>query len=226
MTRKTVANLIGRKKSTPKWIAIGIDISMSSIAGAAIGYDATLRQIKGPVWSMLRWPSNYDYLLRVKEAAEAEKFLLDRLMPGLKFFVSSVSDVYIALEEPWPMGIVKRAQSGWLKQQAQISGAFLGGLVRYGYQNVFEINYQSWLNVIRKQTGQTIPANKESKWKVKQWAIEHYGMPDLPDLIQHGKLGKIPRPEGSKAKAVQPEDVYDALGIMEYMRIECEAQLQ
>ena len=97
--------------------------------------------------------------------------------------------------------------------------------MRDGYTNLWEINYQTWLGVIRAETGQTLPSSKETKWKVKTWAIEAFGVPNYPDLIQHHKLGKIPRPEGSKAKAVQPEDVYDALGIMAWMRATVEEQL-
>jgi hypothetical protein len=223
MARKSIAQLAGRSKSKPAWIACGVDISMSSIAVAAIGYDATLKKLRGPSLHTLRWQSEHDYLDRLKQAARAENLIQDAVS-GLKFFVSSADDIFIAVEEPWPMGLVKRAQSAYIKQQAQMSGAFLGGLMRYGYSNVFEINYQTWLNVVRAELDETIPNNKEAKWKVKRWAIEAFGVPDFPDLIQ-SKHGKIPRPEKSVAKAVQPEDIYDALGIMEWMRVEAEEQL-
>lgn len=224
MARKTIGNLAARKRSTPKWIACGCDVSMSSIAVCAIGWDATLKKIRGPSTHTLRWTSETPYLQRLEEAANAAN-LIQSAMSGLGFFVASPDDIYIAVEEPWPMGLVKRAQSQYIKQQAQVSGAFLGGLMKYGYQNLWEVNYQTWLNVIREELDRKLPSSKETKWVVKQWAIDAFGLPDLPDLIQHGKLGKIPRPEKSKAKAVQPEDIYDAAGIMEWMRIECEAQL-
>lgn len=224
MARKKRSDLVGRKNDNPKWIAVGVDVSMSSIAVAAMGWDATLKQMRGPSTHTLRWPSSYPYLDRLREAARPAN-LIDEALSGLGFWTQSRDDIYVAVEEPWPMGLIKRAASQYVKQQAQVSGALLGGLMRDGFTNLWEINYQTWLNVIRAETGLTMPSNKETKWKVKEWAIEAFGVPDLPDLIQHGKLGKIPRPEGSKAKAVQPEDIYDALGIMEYMRVYVEDQL-
>ena len=61
----------------------------------------------------------------------------------------------------------------------------------------------------------------EGKWDVKDWAIGAYGLPDLPDLVSGKNGGKIPRPEtgfGAKAKAVQPNDIYDAAAVMAYMQ--------
>jgi hypothetical protein len=223
MARKKLAGLVGRKKVNPKWIVVGCDTSMSSIAVAAMGWDATLKQMRGPSLYTHRWASDYDYLLRLKEVSQAE-ILIETAVSGLGFWTTSVDDIYIAVEEPFPLGYVKKAQSGWIKQQAQVSGALLGGLSRYGYTNLYEINWQTWLNVVRAETGLTIASNKEAKWKVKEWAIEAFGVPDFPDLIQ-SKHGKIPRPEGSKAKAVQPEDIYDALGVMSWMRYHVEEQL-
>ena len=63
------------------------------------------------------------------------------------------------------------------------------------------------------------------KFRAKQWAEYHskwYGgkmVENWPDIIESSK-GKKPRPEGSRARAVQPDDRYDALGCMEWMRSE------
>jgi hypothetical protein len=223
MARKKLSHLAGRKKVNPKWIVVGVDTSMSSIAVAAMGWDETLKQMRGPSLYTHRWASDYDYLLRLKEAAQAE-ILIENAVSGLGFWTTSRDDIYIAVEEPWPLGLAKRAQSGWIKQQAQVSGAFLGGLSRCGYTNTYEINYQTWLNVVRAETGLGLSPKDKPKWKVKEWAIEAFGVPDFPDLIK-SKHGKIPRPEGSKAKAEQPEDIYDALGVMSWMRYHVEEQI-
>lgn len=113
------------------------------------------------------------------------------------------------------MGLVKKMKSSWLKQQAQMSGAFLGGLVRYGYPNLFEVNVSSWRKIVIDETDNTKP----DKYDIKEWAIQAYKLPDLPDLIK-AKNGKIPRPEKSTAKPVQPQDIYDACGIMAWLENE------
>ncbi len=113
-------------------------------------------------------------------------------------------------------------QSNTLKQQGQYTGAFLGSVLRYGYPNLFEVHNQTWLKPVRADLG----IGRPDKWDVKRWAIEYYRLPDLPDLIQHSKLGKIPRPETSKAKAVQPDDIYDACGIMAWLQDLVQEQLE
>jgi hypothetical protein len=216
MARKTVANL--RAKEAPAaqtWVAMGFDVSMACIAGAAFMYDSLLDRLRGPVLVNRRWPSSYHYFDRCREAAKGHDFVHD-LIGQIKGAIPDIDQVYIAVEEPWPMGIIKRAQSGWVKQQAQIQGIFLGSLLRWGYTNVYEVNNQIWKEVVRGDLGRSLRKG-EDKWDVKEWAIQAYGVPDMPDLIQR-KDGLVSRPEGSKAKAKQPEDVYDAIGICDYMR--------
>jgi hypothetical protein len=59
------------------------------------------------------------------------------------------------------------------------------------------------------------------KFRAKAWALGTYGrdVPDWPEIIESSK-GKIPRPEDSKAKAVQCDDRYDALAVMVWMERE------
>lgn len=197
----------------PTYCVIGIDTSMSSIAGAAVLFDGLLDKMNGPALHSVRWNNGEHYFQRMEEAAKAQNFI-HSLMSELGF-CQNIEDVYIAIEEPWPMGMVKRMQSAYIKQQAQMHGAFLGGLLRYGYQNIFEVNSQRWKSTVASEMDMKL--NKEfNKWSVKQWAMDSWGAPDLPDLIQ-GKNGKMPRPESSRAKAIQPDDRYDALGILSWM---------
>jgi hypothetical protein len=216
------------KKKKSVWrgtVAIlGFDVSMSSIAGAAVGYDSVMKSWKGPVCNISRWLSDDDYFSRLNDAAHADRHV-HALIAQLGVF-PELHEIHIGVEEPWPFGIVKRAESGWLKQQAQVSGAFLGGLVRYGYRNVFEINSMSWRSLVADDLGITTHfkswnADDQGKFRAKQWAEEVKGWNfNFPDLIQKSKVGKIDKPEGSRAKPVQAADQYDALAICEYMRTE------
>jgi hypothetical protein len=147
------------------------------------------------------------------------------LCAQLKISTIELDRIFIAVEEPFPMGMIGsrsgKFQSAWIKQQTQIQGAFMAGMIRQGYVNVFEINNSSWRKVIADEMGITTHHSKWTKWRPKEWGLENFNnVPDLPDLIHHNKLGLIPRPEGSKAKAVQPEDIYDALGMAWWMRNE------
>lgn len=209
-------------------MAVGIDVSMSSVAGFAVAWDYTLREFLGPVSVMKRWEKNTHYFERIEDCSRAHNFIHD-LQVELKL-VAELDEVYIAVEEPWPVGIIGRMESSWLKQQAEISGAFLAGLLRYGYKNVFQINNNFWRGIVADDLGITIHYSKWDKWKPKEWAARGYTrqdgevieIPDWPDLINHSKKGKIPRPENSKAKAVQPDDRYDALGVMAWMEKQIE----
>lgn len=218
MARKTASTLPSRQKAAQKgsWAAVGIDTSMSSLAVAAIGFDGMSGQVKGPATKVLRWTSENEYLDRLAMAAKSHELVLDVL--HLLWVIDS-SKVYVAVEEPFPLGMVKKMQSGWIKQQAQVSGAVLGSLMRYGYRNLFEVNNSTWKKSINDDVGLAL----KTKWDVKDWAIAYYDMPDLPDLVKAKTGGKIPRPEsgfGANAKAEQPDDIYDAVGIMHYMRTE------
>jgi hypothetical protein len=227
------------------WVACGFDTSMSSLAGAAVGYDNTLGKLRGPVFTERRWQKGTHYFDRLKDAAKSHD-LVHELIAQLGI-TPEQDEIFIAQEEPWPMGMTKRLQSGFLKQQAEISGAFLGGLIRYGYSQVFQIGNHQWRQIIARDLGITIHFSKwqdpklagvynckpgdTGKFRAKQWAMlnnriqPQTEVPDWPDIIESSKDGKIPRPEGSKAKAVQPDDRYDALAIMQWMVEELERGL-
>lgn len=243
-----------RKKHPKKrqWVALGFDISMSSIAGAAIGYDLTFGRLVGPVFCMHRWNKEISYLDRLRDAAKPEIFVWD-LIAQLKM-TPEIDEIFIAQEEPFPAhsGFLKRATGGFVKQQAEVSGAFVGGLMRYGYSEFFQIGNDRWRKIVADQiseeTGQDITTH-HSKWRSeklakqynctlansgkfrsKQWALDIYApwagqmqgveIPNWPDIIASTKLGNVPRPEGSSARAIQPDDRYDALAILEWMRHE------
>lgn len=235
--KKKLAAIKSRKRG---WMVAGFDTSMSSIAGAAIGWDETLKKLRGPGFVEVRWSKEDHYFDRLKTAAKAHEIILD-LMHELKLSLN-LDEVWIAQEEPWPMGMAGKGASSFLKQQAEISGAFLGGLVRYGYTQVSQMNSMRWRTMIAEDLGITTHHSKwrspelaalyncnptdSGKFRTKEWAFgpwmgsfyENGGfpneIPDWPDIITSGKLGKIPRPEGSVAKAVQPDDRFDALAVM------------
>lgn len=228
------------------WVACGFDVSMSSIAGAAVGYDNTLGAIRGPVFTITRWEKNFHYFDRLAQAAKAHDSVIELI--SLLKMTPEADEIFIAQEEPFPFGMVGKLQSGFLKQQAEISGAFLGGLLRYGYHQVWQISANDWRQIIARDLGITIHHSKwrdsglasdfnckptdSGKFRSKQWATNGLGydraeaVPWWPDIIESSKLGKIPRPEGSKAKAIQPDDRYDALAIMQWMAEELERGLK
>lgn len=214
MARKSVEDLkrkpSGRDRS---WACVGMDTSMSSIAMVSMIYDAVLDKMIGPTFRTIRWTEE-DYFERLLQANRLEETMLV-VVPSQYV---TMERTFIAIEEPFYYGAVKRGQSGWIKQQAEVSGAAKAGLLRWGWRNLYEINNQSWYKTIRDE-GHIVRKGKEGKWDVKTWAIQAFGLPDLPDLVQ-GKHGKIPRPEsgyGAKAKPVQPEDIYDAAGLCAWM---------
>lgn len=241
----------GKKKKLPKvnprelrkrgWMVCGFDTSMSSLAAAAIGYDFTLKKLRGPVFAEVRWHKDDHYYDRIATAAKSHELVLDLMHKlGLEL---NLNEVWVAQEEPWPFGMVGRGkgQSAFLKQQAEISGAFLGGLLRYGYNQLSQINSIRWRTMIAEDFGITTHHSKwqspklaaeynckpkdSGKFRSKEWALGAFPdsfaaaagfpeeIPDWPDIIESAQ-GKVPRPEKSVAKAVQPDDRYDALAIM------------
>jgi hypothetical protein len=229
------------------WMIAGFDISLSSMAGAAIAYDSTLKKFKGPVFVMHRWSTEDHYFDRLEMAARSHELVLD-LQAALGISIG-VGEVFIAQEEPFPPhgSFMKGGASGALKQQAEISGAFLGGLLRYGYKELWQMGNMDWRRMvaamISEETGEDVTtyhakwkspklaaiyncAPKDSgKFRAKQWALdvmapcfgqqyhEPNEIPDWPDILRQTG-GHKPRPEGSKAKAFQPDDRYDALAVM------------
>ena len=235
------------RKSKPKvpkdtTVIVGADVSMSSIALAGIALDATLKRIIGPEFQIWRWDQGTHYFDRISDCSRCENFIWN-LYGDLKLGNVDLENVYIAVEEPWPFGMVGRAESGYLKQQAEISGAFLAGLLRYGFRNVYQISANSWRKIVADDLGITIHYSKwkdqklgwlvddpcghykcrpgdVGKFRAKEWAMQNYVVPEWPDIIESSGKGKVPRPEGSRARAVQPDDRYDALAVMDWMRRE------
>jgi hypothetical protein len=205
------------KPADKSWAVIGVDTSLSSLVGVGMAYDSVLDKQRGPGICSRRFERDVHYLERVKAAAEAHIFVSD-VLSDIGPMTIPLENIYIAVEEAWPAQLAKKGDSAWLREQAMMVGAFLGGLVRYGYWNVYVVNNQVWKKPIRVET----EIGNPDKWDVKAWAIEAYGLPDLPDLIDHSTRGLIPRPEKSKAKARQPNDIYDAAGIMAWMNDERE----
>lgn len=214
MARKSIQSLKGRQDrsqallepaSRRSWAAVGVDTSLTAVSACAVGYDATTDKFAGPSWAEIRWMPEDSYFTRLKEASAGHELILDVIH---ELWVVELDRVVIAVEEPVPYGIFKKAQSEWIKQQCEIAGAFKGSIAKWGFPNIYEINNQQWKKTLRDE-GVVIRKGAEGKWDVKQWAIQAFGMPDLPDLISR-KGAKVPRPEGSKAKGIQPLDVYDA----------------
>lgn len=199
------------------WAVAGFDVSMTSISGMMLMFDSVLDKMRGPGWVSVRWERPVHFFDRLCQAVKANEIMYD-LMRNTAPCSVPYDNFYIGVEEPWPAGIVKKAESGWLRQQAQVHGAFMGGLVKAGFCNVFEVNAQTWKNPIRQELG----VGRPDKFDIKRWAIEAYDLPDLPDLIHHGTRGLVPRPESSKAKAAQPDDIYDAAGVLAWMSDERE----
>lgn len=220
------------KDEAKGWLCVGIDLSPSSIALAGFGYDGILKKTKGPEFVAWRWPSKTHYYDRITDCARAEEFI--QTLQGKLISIMPLERIFIAIEEPFPVGMVKSLQSQALKQQAEISGALLAGLLRYGFTNIFQISNIMWRQIVAEELGITIhhtkwnynanmfkfaPNGKGSgKWRAKEYGLK-LGLPDWPDLINSTK-GKIPRPETSKAKAVQPDDRYDAYAILAWMKRE------
>lgn len=243
LKRKPLPEKRAISKVPPTTLISGWDVSLSSIAGAGIAWDATLRQWKGPEFVIVRWNKDDHYFDRITEAVTGQA-LIWPLLSKLKV-APELENIYIAQEEPWPMGLVGRVGKGYsqtLKQQAEISGAFLAGLLKWGYQNVFQINNVQWRTIVATDLGITIghakwnpddaklaaelqcQPRKIGKFRAKQWALGggltfEKRIPEWPDLIER-KGGLIPRPEESKARAVQPDDRYDALAVMVWMELE------
>lgn len=245
MARKDGSTLLGAKKPAQQasWASVGIDTSMTSIAVVATGYDSKLKKMVGPSYTDIRWMPEDDYYMRLGEAANVHNRVLDVLRV---LWVVEPDKVFIAMEEPFPLGMIGRAVSGkgawqgsFIKQQSEVSGAVKGSLVRYGFQNLYEINNSQWHATLRKDgvefetikrswtKEEKAAAKYRNKERIKPWAIQAFGLPDLPDLVASKTGAKVPRPEsgyGAKAKAVQPNDVYDAAAVCAWMQDEIQNQ--
>jgi hypothetical protein len=222
-----------RIKPDKGWVCCGFDLSLSGVAGCAVSLDKITGEVKGPEFIMYRWSKGTHYFDRITDCSKAHIWVED-LQTKLGVIIE-MEDVFIAVEEPWPIGMAKKMETVSLKQLAEISGAFLAGLLRYGYTNLFQIHNTWWRDVVAKELEisnhhtafnyeanpfQFAPSGKGSgKWRAKEYGLK-LGLPDWPDLINSNKHGKIPRPDDSKAKAVQPDDRYDAFPICKWMEQE------
>jgi hypothetical protein len=178
------------------WAVLGFDTALSSIAGAGIAYDAILKRMRGPVFVHYRFGPDDDYFSRLEVAAKSHDICHD-ILGGLGVALP-LTDIFICQEEPFPAhtAFTRKGAGQALKQQAEISGAFLGGLVRWGYTNIVQVSNQHWRGHVAKQisesTGEdvtTYPAKWRSgdlaarfgckpidsgKFRVVQWAHDVY----------------------------------------------------
>lgn len=200
-----------KKPAKPAVTAIGIDISPACMAGCIKVYDPTLNRLYGPGWHIKRWPKGTPEIQKLGEVAKGHDFLFE-LMGTIPYgIIRDFTTIHLAIENVPPKAMNAQRQA----QQLQIIGAFVGGLARYGYQNIHLVTPRAWQAYISADFD--MKANKDwTKWHVKNWCIEVYDAPKWKDLIYNSKLGLIPKPKGSKAMPVQPDDRYDACGIMEY----------
>jgi hypothetical protein len=199
--KRPVAKAKARKKM-PKpravqdhgWILAGFDVSLSSMTGAAISYDAIFNKLRGPVFVSKRWQGDDHYFDRLKDAAMAHELVLE-LQSQLHVNMRT-DEVYIAQEEPFPPHgkFMSGGASGALKQQAEISGAFLGSLLRWGYRELWQMGNMQWRKVvadmITETTGEPVtthytkwnsptlaqrfncPPKVSGKFRAKQWALD------------------------------------------------------
>lgn len=200
--------LLPPKKPPASPLAVGIDLSPSSIAGAAKMFDATLGKMQGPVWNVTRWPKNTPDFEKMLFLSKGHEIIYDLIhqLGG----IAAIEDIYIGVEEVPPRAMNAQRQ----REQALLIGCFVGSLLRYGYQVHF-VNNKKWQSVVAGDLDKKLNADWD-KWDIKNWAISTYDVPKWKDLIRNSKEGLIPKPKGSKAMPEQPDDRYDALGIMEY----------
>ena len=217
------------------YAVVGIDSSLSAVSAVALGYDAKTNKTSVE-HGEIRWSPETDYFERMKLAAGSHDLVLDLLR---RLWAIDLDRVFVAMEEPFPFGMLggKSAnfQASYAKQLAEISGAVKGSLARWGFVNMKEVNNASWHKDLRQDGVEflTIPRGTRgaaktaiqlaNKFKIKEWAIERYGLPEFPDLVASKSGAKIPRPEsgyGAKAKAVQADDRYDACAVMHHYHME------
>lgn len=193
----------------PSVIALGFDLSPASLSGCAQLWDGVLSELKGPAWFRLPWVKDTPHFEKLKYLAQAQD-AVHYLTNELNAIVE-IQHVYIGVEDLPPRAM--NAQR--YREQAELIGAFLGGLLRWGYPNVSLINSSTWQKLVADDLGKKANNEfKKDKWHVKNWAREVYGAPNWKDLVRNGKLGLIPKPKGSTAMPEQPDDRYDANAIM------------
>jgi hypothetical protein len=227
-----------------EWVCVGIDISLSSISLGGLARTKAGKLRTGAITH--RWEKNLDYFERILQVSKAHDFMHD-LFAELQV-MAELDEIAIAIEEAVPIGMLQRGTRGkqsaaggaWMKQQLQISGALLGGLIRYGYKDVYEIQANQWRKLVADDLGITTHASKWNtedvlklpkdfnprkdaigKYRAQQWIREFHPKWDghWPDIIGSSH-GNIQRPESSKAMGLQCADQYETLAMAEWLRRE------
>jgi len=216
---------------------IGADLSLHSLALAGLAWDEVLQKYVGPGFIYIMWNKDDSYFDRLYQLSKADYIYM--MCAELNIIIDP-QQVFIAQEEPWPFGMANRGkgQSQTLKQSAELSGAFLAGLLRMGFQNVYQIHNTWWRKIVADDLGITTHHTKwgkglEGKMRCKQWALSLNAdvndnprwneiwpneVPVWPDLIADTKNGgRKAQPKESKAKPVQPDDRYQALPMAVWM---------
>lgn len=225
---------IGRGWARAKIVYVGGDISLSSISLGGICITTEDKIRVGAIST--RWTKDIDYFTRLKAAAKAHEVVMD-LLAELKV-MAEMDEIQFAIEEAVAIGYLQRAQSAWVKQQLQISGSFLGGLIRWGYNNIEEIQANKWRAMVAHDLGITTHKDKwgsidflalppgfhagtknVGKYRAQQWVQQFHPKWDghWPDIVKT-KDGQVPRPETSKAAGEQCDDRYEALAMAEWLR--------
>lgn len=210
--------------SRVEWVAVGVDISVSSVSLAGIAKTSS-GKIRSAKAISCRWQKEVDYLERMKQAAKAHD-LMHELFMAMKV-EPELHQVNIAIEESVAIGHLQRGVSMHVKQQLEICGAFMGGLLRYGWQYLYQIQWQQWAKLVAEDLGITThhtkwnPDKHVGKYRAQQWVEQFHPKWDghWPDLVYSSKHGLVERGD-SKAKGKQSDDRYEALGIMNWMRKE------
>jgi len=232
-TRNPATALRDRHVNSRAWL--GIDLSLNALAIAGLGYDSVLKKNVGPCFRSVQWHKDDDYFSRLYQLSLIQNEIMP-LLYEMNMFLN-LDKIYIAQEEPWPLGLASRGvgQSQTLKQQAEMSGALLAGLLRYGYRNIYQIHSAWWKKLVADDLGITTHHSKwgkgiEGKMRCKEWALNpgyaflglfENEVPVWPDLIADSKNGgRKPQPANSRAKPLQPDDRYQALPMATWMYLE------
>lgn len=222
--KRRVSKKGGRRWSRVQWVCVGIDTSYYGISmgGIAKTEDGKIRT--GAV--SRRWTRETHYFDRLAEASKSHE-IMQELFATMKIEVN-LDEVFIAQEEPAAISHMQKGASQVIKQQLEISGALLGGLLRWGWKNIWQIQAQQWQKYVATDLGITThhtkwnPTKKEGKFRAKEWIEKFHPTWDghWPDIISNSKLGMIPRPDSSTAKGIQSDDRYEALAMANFMRKE------
>lgn len=211
--------------SPPSWVAVGFDISLSVIAGAMTAYDARLDQMLGPTFVEYRWKKSEHFFNRLMVAAKGHELVLD-LIYGCGAFPRESSQVHIGIEEPVPYGLMsrKKFEAKHAIQQAENIGAFMSSLLRWGWNNIYEVNNATWQSLVCQES--ETPWKERNKFTSKKWALGAYSeIPEWEDIVDTGD-GYAARPEegrGAKAQALWCDDRYDALAVCAVIQAKIES---